>query len=393
MKKTKKNRFKYWIGKLHLWLGLTTGLLVFIISITGAIYAFQEEITNHLRKDVIFHKEQNIEAKAILPIKELEKKVNEYTSEKFPLHWVTIPVDKKRSYIFYYYEHDPNGWNLFEEYIIYKSVYVNPFTGEILGSYDEISSFFNIIKSIHFSLMLNTSWGVYVCGIPTLIFVFMLISGIILWWPKNKNARKQRFRFNWKKVKKWKRKNYDLHNILGFYASSIALIIAITGLFYSFLFIKALIYIVFSGGDTTYPDFSHIKTKAPIEMRNAQTLDKISAKVEELYPDAFAYALDFGYEHLDEHEHPNYSVYVKQLSYSYHINHNLIFDENSGELLHVHDHKDKNMGEKAVSANYDVHIGAILGIWGKILAFIISLICASLPVTGFLIWWGRKKRH
>ncbi|MGV7107334.1 PepSY-associated TM helix domain-containing protein [Flavobacterium sp. U410] len=393
MQKTKKRGLKHWIGKLHLWLGLSTGIIVFIVSITGAIYAFQEEITNSIRKDAIFHKEQNIESKTILSLKELEQKINVVTKERFPIHWVTIPVDKSRSYVFYYYEHNPKGWNVFEEYVIYKSVYVNPFTGEILGIYDETRSFFNIIKSIHYSFMLNTSWGVYVCGIPTLIFVFMLISGIVLWWPKNKNARKQRFWFNWKNVKKWKRKNYDLHNVLGFYASTFAFIIAITGLYYSFFFIQALIYFIFSGGSTSYPDFSHITTKAPIEMRNEHTLDKIGKKVEELYPDAFAYSLDFGYEHIDDHEHPNYSVFIKQLSYSYHINHSLIFDENSGELLHIHDHKDKNLGEKAIAANYDTHVGAILGLPGKILAFIISLICASLPITGFLIWWGRQKKQ
>lgn len=393
MQKTKKRGLKHWIGKLHLWLGLSTGIIVFIISITGAIYAFQEEITNSIRKDAIFHKEQNIESKTILSLKELEQKINVVTKERFPIHWVTIPVDKSRSYVFYYYEHNPKGWNVFEEYVIYKSVYVNPFTGEILGIYDETRSFFNIIKSIHYSFMLNTNWGVYVCGIPTLIFVFMLISGIVLWWPKNKNARKQRFWFNWKNVKKWKRKNYDLHNVLGFYASTFAFIIAITGLYYSFFFIQALIYFIFSGGSTSYPDFSHITTKAPIEMRNEHTLDKIGKKVEELYPDAFAYSLDFGYEHIDDHEHPNYSVFIKQLSYSYHINHSLIFDENSGELLHIHDHKDKNLGEKAIAANYDTHVGAILGLPGKILAFIISLICASLPITGFLIWWGRQKKQ
>ena len=50
----------------------------------------------------------------------------------------------------------------------------------------------------------------------------------------------------------------------------------------------------------------------------------------------------------------------------------------------------ENFGEKFVAANYDIHVGAILGIWGKILAFIVSLICASLPITGFLVWKGRK---
>ncbi len=37
-------------------------------------------------------------------------------------------------------------------------------------------------------------------------------------------------------------------------------------------------------------------------------------------------------------------------------------------------------------------LGQILGIPGKILAFCVSLICASLPITGFLIWKGRRKK-
>ncbi|WP_339740818.1 PepSY-associated TM helix domain-containing protein [uncultured Sunxiuqinia sp.] len=38
-------------------------------------------------------------------------------------------------------------------------------------------------------------------------------------------------------------------------------------------------------------------------------------------------------------------------------------------------------------------MGAILGIPGKIIAFLISLFCASLPVTGFLVWWNKRKQR
>lgn len=40
--------------------------------------------------------------------------------------------------------------------------------------------------------------------------------------------------------------------------------------------------------------------------------------------------------------------------------------------------------------NYDIHVGSILGFPGKVLAFLASLIGASLPITGYLIWYGRK---
>lgn len=390
--KKKPSIFKKWTGKLHLWFGLSIGLIIFIVSITGTLFVFKDEVENFTRKDVIYHNEQNIAQKQILPIRVLEKAVDAQLKEKYKIHWVNVPIDKKMSYQFYWYEHNTEAWNYFDEFPIYKVAYVNPYTGKVLRTYDEKNGFFSIVKSIHWSFLLKQDWGKYVVGIPVIIFIIMLISGIILWWPKNKSARKQRFSFKWKNIKNWKRKNYDLHNILGFYSSIFALIFSITGLFYAFFIVQAMIYFVFSGGNTVYPDFSHITTKAPIEQRNETTLDKVIHTVQAKYPNSFGFAIDLGHPHMDDHEHPNFSVFVKHLSYSYHKNSSLIFDENSGELLHTYNHEDKNFGEKTVAANYDIHVGSILGLPTKIIAFIVSLICASLPVTGFLIWWGRRKK-
>ncbi len=50
------------------------------------------------------------------------------------------------------------------------------------------------------------------------------------------------------------------------------------------------------------------------------------------------------------------------------------------------------MADKIARMNYDIHVGAVLGLAGKILAFSASLIAASLPVTGFYIWWGKKHK-
>ncbi|MNR67679.1 hypothetical protein D3C85_1918120 [compost metagenome] len=42
--------------------------------------------------------------------------------------------------------------------------------------------------------------------------------------------------------------------------------------------------------------------------------------------------------------------------------------------------------------NYGIHTGQILDLPGKIIAFTASLIAAALPVTGFVIWYGRRKK-
>ena len=64
----------------------------------------------------------------------------------------------------------------------------------------------------------------------------------------------------------------------------------------------------------------------------------------------------------------------------------------SGQLLGALPHATKSLGKKLGDLNYDLHTGQILGLGGKIVAFLISLLSASLPVTGTLLWWGRRHK-
>ncbi|WP_410493142.1 PepSY domain-containing protein [Chryseobacterium sp. P1-3] len=144
--KKKPGFFKKWSAKLHLWFGLGIGFLIFIISITGALYVFKDEVENFTRKEVMYHHEQNIDQKQVLPIRMMEKAVAEQVKEKYPVHWVNIPIDKKMSYSFFWYEHNTKGWNYFDEFPIYKQAYVNPYTGKVLRVYDEKKWFFQYCK-------------------------------------------------------------------------------------------------------------------------------------------------------------------------------------------------------------------------------------------------------
>jgi uncharacterized iron-regulated membrane protein len=70
----------------------------------------------------------------------------------------------------------------------------------------------------------------------------------------------------------------------------------------------------------------------------------------------------------------------------------LQYDQHTEALLAFKSFEQMNNGERINAMNYDLHVGSIAGLPGKILAFCASLIAASLPVTGFLIWLGRKKK-
>lgn len=388
--KKKPSFIKKWSAKLHLWFGLSVGIIVFIVSLTGTMYVFKDEIQNQLRKDDIFLKAETLSERPI-SIEILKEKVSQELSEKFPISSVEIPLDKNKSYKFLYYEKNKEAWNYFDEVRINKLVYVNPYTGEILGVYNEKYDLFPILKSIHWSLLLKADWGKYVVGIPVVLFIIMLITGIILWWPKNKKARKTRFSFDWKNVKTWKRKNYDLHNVLGFYASFFALIMSLSGIYFAYPWVKNVFNFTLSGS-SELPKEKEIKSPDSLLIKNEAVFDLTSAETRKLYQNASSFRIPLNGKNKKGKELKNIPVTVYGKDGRYSVRNQLVFDKYSGKILSDKPHQSLTNAEKYAHANYDIHTGSYFGLFGKIIWFLAGLICTSLPVTGFLIWWGKQKK-
>ncbi|REC43779.1 PepSY-associated TM helix domain-containing protein [Chryseobacterium pennipullorum] len=389
--KKKISSTKKWSAKLHLWLGLSVGLIVFIVSLSGTLYIFKDEVQNSFRKEAIYIKQKNIDSKP-LSINILREKISLELNEPYPVSSVEIPLDKSKSYRFLYYEKSKKGWNYFQQVLINKQVYVNQYTGEIIAVYNEKYDVFNILKYIHWGLLLNSEWGPYVIGIPTVLFIVMLITGIILWWPKNKNARKGRFWFNWKNVKNWKRKNYDLHNVLGFYASFIALIMSITGIYFAYPYVKNTFNLAISGY-WELPKEKEIKSRDSMVAKKDAVFDIAALQAEKLYAGSSSFRITLNGKNKKGKELKNLPVTVYGQEGRFSERNLLTFDKYSGKLLTNKPHHKLRAAEKYANANYDIHTGSYFGLFGKILWFIAGLICTSLPVTGFLVWWGKRKKQ
>lgn len=381
--KKKKKGLKHWIGKIHLWLGFTSGLIVLFMAVTGCIYVFSQEITAVLRQQAIYV--PKVQAKTIA-VSELWKKTQQELGTTKKISGVNVYNDPERAWIFNCYKNSGREsiWYLNKlEY--YESIYVDPYTGKILGSYDEKTDFFNIVKMLHWSLLLDAPIGQQIIGWSTFIFVIMLITGLVLWWPKNKAARKQRFAFQWKDTTQWKRKNYDIHNIFGFYIFSIALVIAFTGMVWAFSWFQAIVYVAGSG-TTTPPDVKQEKSVIA-KISGISAIDTAFVLIKARHKDADAFSLSPAADSTAA-----INAYIQQNKGTYYVSHAMQFDQYSGKLLLERNHDEKNFGEKLITANYDIHVGAILGIPGKIIAFLGSFVCGMLPVTGFLIWYGRRNK-
>jgi uncharacterized iron-regulated membrane protein len=135
------------------------------------LYAFEEEFRNILYKNELFIKAESIQK----PFAELIKIVKtNFPKEKIK----NIKIKKNATSSI--------------EFILKnkKSVFVNPYSGKIIGTINKENDFFGIVLQLHRSLFLGDV-GKVITGTSALLFIVMLITGIIIWWPRNKEVLKQ----------------------------------------------------------------------------------------------------------------------------------------------------------------------------------------------------------
>ncbi len=352
----------------HLWFGLASGIVVFVLGITGCVLVFEQEIKGINAPWV--YAENTTEGK-ILPPSVLYKAV----AKRLP--------GREIESVWYY------GENRTAQFSIHESdstVYVNPYTAQVVAIAAH-EDFFHFFEDGHFYLWMPKDIGHQVVGWGTFIFFFLLISGLILWWPKkwNKKGKEQAFKVKWNA--KFKRVNYDLHNVFGFYSLIIAILLAFTGLMMSFSWFNNSVYWM-AGGENTPRIEALSDTTANPKSDLLVQIDKAWHK------GVFEIAEHNPYEIiLHFPEKVSEAIYVCTDMYRgtwrdvYLDQHTLKELPASRKRL-----RDENLSSWIRRSNYGLHVGAIGGLTTKILFFLASLICASLPVTGFYIWWGKKKK-
>jgi uncharacterized iron-regulated membrane protein len=373
-KKKGKSRFSKINAWLHLWLGLASGIVVFIMGITGCILVFEQEIKEMTSTWL------NVEAQASekqLPPSKIYAAVKEALPNK-DIHgfWYngldkTIKVDIESDSL----------------------VYVNPYNGKITGIVDH-EDFFHIIDEGHRYLWLDDEIGSQITAWGTFIFFFLLISGLILWFPKkwNKTTVNSSFKIKWDA--KIKRLNYDLHNVMGFYAILLAVLISFTGLMMSFNWLRESTYWI-TGGWADEKD----KKEEVIRVKN----DSVSRKEQDMLASADFIWKKVRTEIAKENKEAVIIHFPDEPKDNFYactdmhkgIWRDLYFDSQTLELLPNSEKyiSDERFSDWLMRSNYSLHIGAIGGLTTKILYFVASLICASLPLTGFYIWWGRKRKQ
>ncbi|MEQ8881227.1 MAG: PepSY-associated TM helix domain-containing protein [Cyclobacteriaceae bacterium] len=357
------------IGQIHLWIGLVVGILFFVIAASGAILVWQPEFRYLLFDQGVAPQDQNF----VLP-----SDLRETMDREFP------QGDYRTAF---FREKEKTCEVLLYGQGTYYIAQLNPYTAELIHLQDMNTGFISFMVKLHRNLLMK-DFGREVVHWVTLLFLLMLITGLVIWWPSSKRERKGRLMIKWGASPK--KLNYDFHNVLGFYATWIAIFTVVTGLFWGFDLVKNSMKAVTGESGVTYEQPRSDTLSTAVYTNPFDIMDSLTIVFRERFPDK---TLRISNPHGKQDViRVNINDPEMLVSTGYHY----YFDRYTGKEITGHfmhgPGEQLSAYEKLHGLVYDVHFGTIAGLTGRLLVFFSSLIAASLPITGFIYWLGRKKK-
>ncbi|WP_436917204.1 PepSY domain-containing protein [Acinetobacter schindleri] len=208
--------FKKTFFQIHWFLGITAGLVLSIMGVTGAIYSYEQQILKWINTDSYTVQAQSgpklspAELYQHFKQQNPEMQINSVSLDASPTGSSTVNIAKEGA---------RRGYNMM----------VNPYTAEVLP---EIKGreFFQFIQQLHRYLTMGPV-GKQITGACALMLIFFVLSGLYLRWPKRHSVKQ------WLAVKpQLKGRNFiwDLHAVVGTWVVIFYMILACTGLYWSY---------------------------------------------------------------------------------------------------------------------------------------------------------------
>ncbi len=381
--KWSKKKIKKGLRKCHLWIGLVISFFIFIMAITGCLYSFSEEIKEYVYSERNFI--NNNPHTNTIKLDSLIKKAESTFNFKHNFENIFIANDSTRTVMITFSESDEDAFWYPNSTKFEQTVYINPYTSNIIKIENTKWEFFNVVLIIHRRLFMAdhlTSHIIVLCIMWG--FVILIISGMIIWIPKNVKSFRRNLTLFWKRSNPIKKNFFNTHRTVGIYASLLALVSALTALLWLSPTLSSSSKWIANGGKTipekeTPPYTKEVKSKTPLQ--------NIFSHTSSQYPD---------YKFIMIRKHPNPTVpYIVRAYLSKTINYKRVemyYDKETAQPISQETFNTKNNGEKLEALNYDLHVGSVGGLTTRIITFIACFLIASLPVTGVIIWRNKTKR-
>jgi len=365
----------FWI---HLLAGLVAGGVVAIMSVTGIAIAFEEEILEWADREVS-HRVGPVPVNAVMKIEDLRGKV---APENGRVAAVQMFSDPSRNWKF----HTDTGRELFvDPYSAAVGESRAHATHEVIHKLEEWHRWLGARDG-------QTSVGRLVTGICNLMFVVLCVTGLYLWFPRRWSWRALRPLIGFVTRYRGKARDFNLHNVIGFWSMPVLLLLAVTAVPISFAWGHRLVFALTGEEAPESRNYGMMAVEPPAVSIPAGEMPRLPAevavsRVAEAFPDWESISLEF----------PEAEEAIAPLDFGVTVPDPMPSrayipvksDPFTGEILQAVRFDDRSTGLRARVWVRFLHTGAAFGVPGKVVA---SLACAASLVlvwTGFSLTWRR----
>lgn len=359
---SKGSRLRQVIFIVHLYVGLTLGVLAAVLGLSGSLLVFRPEL-DALTSPSLLRVEEGQRYASADALAEAVRTA--YPSSDFKT--ISYPRDRTGTVEFWM---SKEGWR----------VYVNPYTAEVLGDRMEKENFFGWLFQLH-THFLGGDAGETVAGFAGVGLFTLSITGLVVWWPRKHQKVRDHLTIKWKSS--GKRINYDLHRALGFYACAFLTVISVSGmgLIWDEPFKAAASKVAMDNPAPARPKVKDAGgTKKPLQelvdsVDKAMPGGRLSRIVLPSKPmDPVTIRKQFPHE-----THPN------GLSAAF-------VDPYTAEVLRADPDLTASRSQKLMNMRYPLHIGRWAGTASRLLQVVLGFTPLTLLVTGVIMWWRRTRK-
>jgi uncharacterized iron-regulated membrane protein len=358
---------------IHLWLALIVGPIVGVVSLTGAIVVFRYELNRMTTPGTAYVAPQ--QQKPRLTLDDMAARIQaEHPGDKFR----TVGWEAGPDTAWNFRAQSPDGHRI--------HTFINQYTGEIGGRDDYHGKWMQWVYDLHADLLAGDT-GEFVNGFVGLTLLILSITGLIVWWPGTSHWL---FGFTYAWRTGWKRQNYDLHKVIGFYSSVAVMVVTASGMTYSFPSLSRMIAERITG--------TKVMTDAPkaeTRWRDRKVpMEQYIRVAEQTQPGANAIQLNFPQKPGDP-----VTVRTMEQPHDWHrIGLNYVYLEPAdARVVRSLRFSEANAGTKAILFMYPLHFGRFGGHWNRpalyavMIAYVILGVAPfALMISGYLMYWNRS---
>lgn len=349
---------------LHLWhryLGLLVAIPLIIISLTGSILVFKEEIDHLIMPELAKVK---AETGTRLNYDLLRDKLNQQFTDYEIGSW-EIFDDGQTTDRVYLLKHGTLDW--------YK-VYLDQYQGVIRSEPVAVDHYLtDWLLDLHYKFLIGDT-GLWFTGIASLILMFMGISGLIIYrqfWKKFFTLR-----LNLKRVALFS----DIHKLVGIWSAPVLLIIGFTGVYWN---ISEIIHHELEHADGNHPVITKRLYNHQLSLETM--IEKSKAQMGGFKPTYILFPYEPELQITMFGEVNDISVVTSEYSST------VSFDKESGKQLPNYDIREAPLFLAVVDSFRKLHFGYFAGLPSRIIWCIIGLTPLVFTITGCYLWLKRRK--